>query len=188
MPTSRLVPPLPFFPASTVCSAVHFAGFLRPASDHGVRHVSRSLKRISRQRSQGAPARPAASVLRRGPQLPSPSFRFPSNLRRGQQARGLRHQAHASWGSIPSGATPFEAFPSPTAVPRHRGRCPLAVEPWIRVSLWTCPVKDLTVRICVSEPSTSRLCSAVESVAPLRRFRRTSARCSHGLVHLFQGQ
>jgi len=29
--------------------------------------------------------------------------------------------------AIPNGAPPFEAFPSPTAVPRHRGRCPLAI-------------------------------------------------------------
>jgi hypothetical protein len=29
--------------------------------------------------------------------------------------------------TIPNGVSPFEAFPSPTAVPRHRGRCPLAI-------------------------------------------------------------
>jgi hypothetical protein len=29
-------------------------------------------------------------------------------------------------GSVPGGATPFGAFPSPAAVPRHRDRCPLA--------------------------------------------------------------
>lgn len=37
--------------------------------------------------------------------------------------------AHASTGSIPGGAPPFEAFPSSIAVPRHRGRCPLAIGP-----------------------------------------------------------
>jgi hypothetical protein len=32
------------------------------------------------------------------------------------------------------GATPFGAFPSPAAAPRHRGRCPLAVRPAFRCS------------------------------------------------------
>lgn len=35
--------------------------------------------------------------------------------------------AHASPGTIPGGVPPFEAFPSTTAVPRHRGRFPLAI-------------------------------------------------------------
>jgi len=34
--------------------------------------------------------------------------------------------------TIPDGAPPFEAFPSPTAVPRHRGRCPPAISPVVR--------------------------------------------------------
>jgi hypothetical protein len=40
LPASGLVPPLPFFPASTVCSARYLAGLLHPAADHGVRPVS----------------------------------------------------------------------------------------------------------------------------------------------------
>jgi len=40
LPFPGLVPPLPFLPASTVCSAQRFAGLLHPAADHGVRHVS----------------------------------------------------------------------------------------------------------------------------------------------------
>jgi hypothetical protein len=41
MPHSRLVPSLSFLPTSTVFSAEHVAGFLRPAADHGVRRVSK---------------------------------------------------------------------------------------------------------------------------------------------------
>lgn len=37
-------------------------------------------------------------------------------------------------GSVPGGATPFEAFPSPAAVPRHRDPCPLAVGPSLRLT------------------------------------------------------
>jgi hypothetical protein len=33
-------PSVPFFPASTVCSPLSFAGLLHPAADHGVRSVS----------------------------------------------------------------------------------------------------------------------------------------------------
>jgi hypothetical protein len=40
LPNSELVPPLSFLPTSAVYSAGHFAGFLHPAADHGVRHVS----------------------------------------------------------------------------------------------------------------------------------------------------
>jgi hypothetical protein len=40
LPRPVLVPSLPFFLASTVFSAHQLAGLLRPAADHGVRHVS----------------------------------------------------------------------------------------------------------------------------------------------------
>jgi hypothetical protein len=40
LPPFELVPPLPFLPASAVCSAGPVAGLLHPAADHGVRHVS----------------------------------------------------------------------------------------------------------------------------------------------------
>lgn len=40
LPRPELVPSLPFLWASTVCSAHQLAGLLRPAADHGVRHVS----------------------------------------------------------------------------------------------------------------------------------------------------
>jgi len=39
LPSCKHVPSLPFFPASTVCSARSVAGLLHPAADHGVRHV-----------------------------------------------------------------------------------------------------------------------------------------------------
>jgi hypothetical protein len=47
LPGSELVPPLPFLPASTVCSARRPAGLLHPASGHGVRHISRSKRNSS---------------------------------------------------------------------------------------------------------------------------------------------
>jgi len=93
-----------------------------------------------------------------------------------QPARHLSTSKEISWfgdssagshgsGSIPGGATPFEAFPSPTAVPRHRGRCPLAVP--LRFSLLSNarPVKDvaasfpfLSSRPQGLAPSSSPLC------------------------------
>jgi hypothetical protein len=42
LPNSVLLPPLSFFPTSTVYSARHPAGLLHPASGHGVRNVSAS--------------------------------------------------------------------------------------------------------------------------------------------------
>jgi hypothetical protein len=48
LPRPGLVPPLPFFPTSTVCSTWHFAGLLRPAADPGVRHVSGLRSRCAR--------------------------------------------------------------------------------------------------------------------------------------------
>jgi len=50
MPLSGRVPPLPFLPASTACSAWHFSGLLHPDTDHGVRHVagSGSVSRFAR--------------------------------------------------------------------------------------------------------------------------------------------
>jgi hypothetical protein len=44
LPGSELVPPLPFLPAPTVCSARRPAGLLHPAAGHGVRHISRSKR------------------------------------------------------------------------------------------------------------------------------------------------
>jgi hypothetical protein len=59
LPRPGLVPPLPFLPASTVCSTWHFAGLLHPAADPGVRHVSGLSSRgavpdFSSRRSGGA--------------------------------------------------------------------------------------------------------------------------------------
>jgi hypothetical protein len=44
LPNSGRVPPLPFFPTTAAYSARHPAGLLHPASGHGVRHVSGSLR------------------------------------------------------------------------------------------------------------------------------------------------
>lgn len=100
-----------------------------------------------------------------------------------RRAHVLQRTARAIPGSIPGGATPFEAFPSPAAVPRHRDRCPLAVGPSLRLTRVPHSREDVASgRVSVGS-STSGLCSAGESVAPARRCRRTAARCSHGLVH-----
>jgi hypothetical protein len=66
MPHSRLVPSLSFLPTSTVFSAEHVAGFLRPAADHGVRRVSRPALSRFAFRSQGASRMPGCLVLFRG--------------------------------------------------------------------------------------------------------------------------
>jgi hypothetical protein len=52
LPGSELVPPLPFLPASTVCSARRPAGLLRPAAGHGVRHISWWRQDCSRGKHQ----------------------------------------------------------------------------------------------------------------------------------------
>ena len=78
------------------------------------------------------------------------------------------------------GATPYGAFPSPAAVPRHRGRCPLAVRPAFRCSGLPC---------CHGVPARFRrfadLRALLHKSSPLlarRRCRWLAARCSLGLV------
>jgi len=66
MPPFERVPSLPFLPASTVCSAGPVAGLLHPAADHGVRHVSGLVHRVSRRLSRGEGRTPGAPRLRRG--------------------------------------------------------------------------------------------------------------------------
>jgi hypothetical protein len=73
---------------------------------------------------------------------------------------------------------PFGAFPSTVAVPRHRGRCPLVVLRWFSFVFQVLPLRLLAS----AAQSTSRLCSTAESVASFRRFHRSDARCSLGLV------
>jgi hypothetical protein len=86
-----------------------------------------------------------------------------------------------SIGVVPGNATPFGAFPSTAAVPRHRGRCLLAVprtasgvagslpnrkrSPWLAADLKA--LLHSRVRCCAW------------------RFRQDAARCSHGLRPLW---
>jgi hypothetical protein len=65
LPSAVLVPPLPFLPASTVCSTNRFAGLLRPASDPEVHRVAAPRGRM--------PATASALSLRC---LPSRAFPF----------------------------------------------------------------------------------------------------------------
>ena len=125
MPSSGLVPSLPFFPTSTVCSAKHLAGLLHPAADHGVRHVSGPsslpLSGLSAVEHQSRSCAPCGAHYRRAATPPSQRL-----------LRAAVWQARWRWlrgaGSFPGGAKPFGAFPSPAAVPCHHGRCPLAVK------------------------------------------------------------
>jgi hypothetical protein len=101
LPDSGLVPPLPFLPASTVCSARTLAGLLHPAADHGVHHVSGARDFLPAvHRRMDAPEG--------GPRCEEPTGDAPCIV-------------------IPVVLPPSGAFPSPTAAPRHRSRCPLAV-------------------------------------------------------------
>jgi hypothetical protein len=60
MPPFELVPPLPFLPASAAFSAGEIAGFLHPAANHGVRHVSGPwFSCLSASPSRRVAARPA---------------------------------------------------------------------------------------------------------------------------------
>jgi hypothetical protein len=67
-----------------------------------------------------------------------PPHRHLAGLLRPAAGHGVRHVSSAeplaqrvglAAGAVPDGASPFEAFPSTAAVPRHRDRCPLAVLP-----------------------------------------------------------
>jgi hypothetical protein len=65
---------------------------------------------------------------------------------------------------------PFEEFPSPTAVPRHRGRCLLAVSNDLIVVLEASPFPGSPSAHRLIEASAPRLCSVFESVAPAPPF------------------
>jgi hypothetical protein len=80
------------------------------------------------------------------------------------------------------GATPFGAFPSPVAVPRHRDTVPSRrCRPLRRPPTETLPPRPgLTSGV----RSTSGLRATTESVVTSRRCRRAATRCSPGLVSL----
>jgi len=132
-PCLRLVPPLPFLVASAVCSGWSPAGLLHPAADHGVRQVSGpSLSLFQRAVHRSFVA-----------MTPCAGFSITARSRR----IALRHQfTTRAWlpfrappraeddvensegrCPFPLASTPYEAFPSPGAVPRHRGPSLLVV-------------------------------------------------------------
>lgn len=92
--------------------------------------------------SLGTSFRPA-SAEPRGPSRPSAAdelrARPPKSSACSSPSAGGSHAP----GPIPGGATPFEAFPSPAAVPRHRGHCPLAVGPDLLLPPPGFPVRDV---------------------------------------------
>jgi len=119
LPPSGLVPSLPFLPASTVYSTLHFPGLLHPGADRGVRQVSASAS-FFRALSRGRPARmrslPAWPFPRprrgSGPTSPIRPFRL---LRRGGGAAFAATGSSVDRVVIPTGALPCGAFPLPVA-------------------------------------------------------------------------
>jgi hypothetical protein len=126
LPPSGRVPPLPFLPASTVCSSRHFSGLLHPETDHGVRHVSGPGLRLSPACAllppwSGVRTRGRVPAPREG--VPSPARRFAAVCRAGSEETCLARLCDVrvfrwTW-SFPCGAPPFGVFPSPAALPGH---------------------------------------------------------------------
>jgi hypothetical protein len=78
--------------------------------------------------------------------------------------------------------SPFEAFPSSAAVPRHRGHCPLAVVSLPHAASAPSPNnQERCVGLAWRAKSTSGRCSTDESVATPPRCRDEDARCFPGL-------
>jgi len=111
---------------------------------------------------RGPHARCAAPPKRLSLPLPRRADALPRGGARGGASAAL---AHAKSVTIPDGATPFEAFPSPTAAPRHRGRCPLAIR---SAACHLVPATPEGVRGWRLRPwtLTTGPCSVVESVVP----------------------
>lgn len=120
LPRSVLVPSLSFLPTSTVFSARHVAGFLRPAADHGVRRVSGSGSHASRSTHEELSARPVArsrcgELCRRryfGIRSASPRRCFPFAL-------------HSFWLARP--LVPFPATLHPSELSPRRNPCHVTV-------------------------------------------------------------
>jgi len=139
LPELELVPPLPFLPASAAFSARRFAGLLHPAADHGVRQVAGTVVGGAPPSAWTGSHRPRAVRRRRVAFLAEHRHHLPKQTVGARLARRfarafdrLRSFAWDAEGvpgtcAVPSGVLPFEVFPSSTAAPRHRGRCPLAV-------------------------------------------------------------
>jgi hypothetical protein len=102
----RRLPPLPFLPASTVCSAARLAGF--GAFGVPVSKLTSSRRRLSRNRPWGSCRFGSCRHVR------SLSIR-PGAFRR--QNRKDRELAGRARRCVPGHALPFEAFPSSAAVP-----------------------------------------------------------------------
>jgi hypothetical protein len=153
LPASGLVPPLPFLPASTVCSARYLAGLLHPAADHGVRPVSGE----------------------RGGLLPSFLSNGLSEERPPERGTNERCSEHRN----SRGAFTLRSFPlvdsraaSPRPLPSRRQACSGASSDH---------PQGTSLKRSMATPPTSRPSSIDESVAAHRRCRRRVARCSHGL-------
>jgi hypothetical protein len=122
-PCSGLVPPLPFFPASAVYSARHPAGLLRPASGHGVRHVSGLPLPCARRHRAGARLSRWRSTLRsfplRGRSLCVTAHRFPLTVGLGFRS-WIRACCHARTRVLPPVSRP-QGFAPPRSPLRLAG-------------------------------------------------------------------
>jgi len=176
LPRPGLVPPLPFLPASTVCSTWHFAGLLHPAADPGVRHVSGRSGRdavpdFSVRRGGGAvpafvrsPVAPEGTAVSR----PSADHAAPSARPRGAVLTCAARLAFVSLGPFPMALHPSELSPRqqlcrvnralqphsrPSALPRAD---PVGVSCLERCStLWLGPPRSLPSRRCSRFPLSS---------------------------------
>jgi hypothetical protein len=91
-----------------------------------------------------------------------------------------RRRAFCPSPCLPRDAPPFGVFPSPAAVPRHRGPCLLAVLPAVVPTCSASPLAQFTRRLS----PTSRPCSTVESVSPPRVAARRRPILPWACVHL----
>jgi hypothetical protein len=157
LPRPEHVPLLPFLPASAVSAAASRSEDPLVRRSAGLLHpaADHGVRQVS-----DSLARPRSRAA--DPKVVDPKVR----------------------GSRPLWRRPFEAFPSSAAStmpsPRH------VLSDAVAFTGWACPLAVRVALACVSPRraaplSTSGLCSTEESVAFVRRCRRTTARCSLGL-------
>ena len=176
LPRSGLVPPLPFLPASAVCSAGHLSGLLHPETDHGVRQVSEPLCSAlpSHRPSVSRPSRlPWSSSLPRsagpaGSARPFPGVwspcggRLPLGHRRLPFRVALGSAAASTNARVPRGGL------SRSLLGRWPRRKHLVHSLW-RVTLRSLPLacsRARAVRFCLVRPRSLGICQA-NLISPL---------------------